>query len=146
MLLCAPRCPWVSLGAPGCPWVPMGAPGCSWMPMGTPDCPSVPLPGCGTWDSVAPPPGFSCSAVNLSCSDRASLTWGLLGPSWAPRRPQDATKTYPRAAQNNSQDALGSQNRPGTQNKSKMKPRPPQNRAPKLVFFVFESSKNCIHN
>ena len=60
-------------------------------------------------------------------------TWGLLGPSWAPRRPQDATKTYPRAAQNTSQDALGSQNRPDTQNRSKMKPRTPQNRAPNLV-------------
>ena len=74
------------------------------------------------------------------------VTWGLLGPSWAPRRPQDATKTYPRAAQNTSQDALGSQNRPDTQNRSKMKPRDPQNRAPNPVGKLQDRAKTLLEN
>ena len=72
--------------------------------------------------------------------------WGLLGPSWAPRRSQDATKTYPRAAQNTSQDALGSQNRPDTQNRSKMNSLTPQNRPPNLVGKLQNRAKTLLEN
>ena len=43
--------------------------------------------------------------------------------TWPPRQPQDATKTYSRAAQNTSQDALGSPRPPRTSKTSKITPK-----------------------
>ena len=74
------------------------------------------------------------------------VTWGLLGPSWAPRRPQDATNACPRAAQNTPQDALGSQNRTDIQNRSKMNSRTPRNRAPNLVGKLQDRAKTLFEN
>ena len=55
--------------------------------------------------------------------------------TWAPRQPQDATKTYPRAAQNISQDALGSPRPPRTSKTSKMTPKSRWGTPRGLVFF-----------
>ena len=64
--------------------------------------------------------------------------------TWAPRRPQDATKTYPRAAQNTSQDPLGSSRPPRTSKTSKMSPKsrwgPPRG----LVFGAYMGAFGTI--
>ena len=39
-------------------------------------------------------------------------TWGLLGPSWAPRRPQDATKTHRKKDQKSSKTEFYAQEPP----------------------------------
>ena len=57
--------------------------------------------------------------------------------TWAPRRPQDATKTYPRAAQNTSQDALGSRRAPRTSKTSKMTPKSRWGTPRGLVFGAY---------
>ena len=57
--------------------------------------------------------------------------------TWAPRRPQDATKTYPRAAQNTSQDALGSPRPPRTSKTSKMTPKSRWGTPRGLVFGAY---------
>ena len=57
--------------------------------------------------------------------------------TWAPRRPQDATKTYPRAAQNTSQDALGSPRPPRTSKTSKMTPKSRWGTPRGLVFEAY---------
>ena len=70
--------------------------------------------------------------------------WAVLGPqdasktaTWPPRRPQDATKTYPRAAQNTSQDALGSPRPPRTSKTSKMTPKSRWGTPRGLVFGAY---------
>ena len=57
--------------------------------------------------------------------------------TWPPRRPQDATKTYPRAAQNTSQDALGSPRPPRTSKTSKMTPKSRWGTPRGLVFGAY---------
>ena len=57
--------------------------------------------------------------------------------TWAPRRPQDATKTYPRAAQNTSQDALGSPRPPRTSKTLKMTPKSRWGTPRGLVFGAY---------
>ena len=70
----------------------------------------------------------------------------FFGPSWAPktlprcvtwaaRRPQDATKTYPRAAQKISEDALGNPRPPRTSKTSKMSPKSRWG-TPRGLFFL----------
>ena len=84
--------------------------------------------------------------IGFGFGGNLGVTWSILGPKTAPRRNQDATKTYPRPAQNTSQDALGSQNRPDTQNRSKMNSRTPQNRAPNPVGKLQNRAKTLLEN
>ena len=64
--------------------------------------------------------------------------------TWAPRRPQDATKTYPRAAQNTSQDALGSPRPPRTSKTSKMTPKSRWGTPRGLVFGAYMGAFETI--
>ena len=64
--------------------------------------------------------------------------------TWAPRRPQDATKTYPRAAQNTSQDALGSPRPPRTSKTSKMTPKSRWGTPRGLVFGAYMGTFGTI--
>ena len=64
--------------------------------------------------------------------------------TWAPRRPQDATKTYPRAAQNTSQDALGSPRPPRTSKTSKMTPKNRWGTPRGLVFGAYMGAFGTI--
>ena len=73
---------------------------------------------------------------------------GRLGP---PRRlqdallgPQDATKTYPRAAQNTSQDALGSPKPPRNSKTSKMTPKSRWGTPRGLVFGAYMGAFGTI--
>ena len=88
------------------------------------------LPNC-SWDA----PRTLQDAPGRLLDSVWGVTWRLLGPSWAPRRPQDATKTYPRAAQNTSQDALGSPRPPRTSKTSKMTPKSRWGTPRGLVFL-----------
>ena len=74
--------------------------------------------------------------------------------TWAPRRPQDATKTYPRAAQNTFQDALGSPRPPRTSKTSKMIPKSRWGTPRGLVFGAYMGAfgtilarilEHCLH-
>ena len=75
-------------------------------------------------------------------------SWALKTPprcaTWPPRRPQDATKTYPRAAQNTSQDALGSPRPPRTSKTSKMTPKNRWGTPRGLVFGAYMGAFGTI--
>ena len=91
-----------------------------------------------------------------------ALSWRHLGPSWqnfwavlgtqdaskmrclGPKTAQDATKTYPRAAQNTSQDALGSPRPPRTSKTSKMTPKSRWGTPRGLVFGAYMGAFRTI--
>ena len=64
--------------------------------------------------------------------------------TWAPRRHQDATKTYPRAAQNASQDTLGSPRPPRTSKTSKITPKSRWGTPRGLVFGAYMGAFGTI--
>ena len=84
-----------------------------------------------SWDaprSLQDAPGCLLDAV---WGGNLGATWGLLRPSWAPRRDQDLPKSRPKHLPRRTWQPEPPRH-PKSQKESKMKPRTPQNRAPNL--------------